>query len=103
MSESEFLHSDGSPPSSVLILDVRPQVDCGRYPAKRELGDSLIVSADIFKEGHDKIAAILKVRPCGESSWYEVEMSLVENDRWSGSAKLDRIGMWEYTIEAFPD
>src|SRR4051794_28914628 len=103
MSMSELLRSDGPPPTSILILDVKPQVDCGRFPVKRELGDTLTVSADIFKEGHDKIAAVLKVRACGDSTWFEVEMSLVENDRWSGSAQLNRIGPWEYTIEAFPD
>ena len=44
------VHSPG-----ILILDVRPVVDCGRYPVKREAGDVLEVTADILKDGHDKI------------------------------------------------
>ena len=41
----------------IVIEDVSPQLDCGRYAVKREVGDSLVVGADIFKEGHDAISA----------------------------------------------
>jgi starch synthase (maltosyl-transferring) len=50
------------PPSSVIIERVRPEIDAGRYPIKRVAGDILQVSADIFKDGHDKIAAVVKYR-----------------------------------------
>jgi starch synthase (maltosyl-transferring) len=90
-------------PSSVQILAVEPQIDCGRYAAKREIGDVLRVTADIFKDGHDKIAAMLNVRHRDDDAWHETEMELVENDRWAGEFALPKIGRWEYTIEAFPD
>lgn len=90
-------------PSSVIIQNVRPRVDCGRYPAKREIGDHLRVTSDIFKEGHDKLAAVLKLRRRGEEAWQEFEMRFVDNDEWQGEALLTAIGRWEYTIEAFPD
>jgi starch synthase (maltosyl-transferring) len=91
------------PPGSIVILDVWPQIDCGRYPVKREVGDILEVWADILKEGHDKIAAVLKVRPKGESNWFEVEMRLRDNDRWTASYVLRENTRYEYTIEAIPD
>ena len=51
---------------SVVIENVAPAVDCGRYPVKREVGAVLEVSADIFKEGHDVLVAFLKYRRPGE-------------------------------------
>jgi starch synthase (maltosyl-transferring) len=92
-----------NPPSPILIEDVRPQVDCGRYPVKREVGDRLVVSADIFREGHDKIAAVVKYRAQDETDWSEVEMTYLDNDRWTGSFLLNRNTRYHYVIEAFPD
>jgi starch synthase (maltosyl-transferring) len=91
------------PPPTVMIQNVRPQVDCGRYAVKREVGDTLRVTADIFKEGHDKIAAVLKLRQSGVETWTESEMTFVDNDMWAGEVFLPEIGRYEYTIEAFPD
>ncbi len=93
----------GQPPSSILIEDVRPQIDCGRYPVKREVGDVLDVSADIFREGHDKIAAVVRHRNWTSDEWSEVEMHFVDNDRWSASFPLLENTRVVYTIEAFPD
>ena len=59
------LPNQAESPSSVIILDVWPQVDCGRYPIKRESGDVFEVWADIFKDGHDKIAAYIEYRRVG--------------------------------------
>src|ERR687893_1777638 len=72
------------PPSSIIIERVQPEIDAGRYPAKRVTGDILQVSADIFKDGHDKIAAVVKYRRVSDDDWLEAEMRLVENDRWAG-------------------
>ena len=90
-------------PSSVLILEVSPQVDCGRYPVKREVGDVLTVSADIFKDGHDKVSAVLQYRACDTNTWSETAMRLVDNDRWAASVTLDRNTRYRYRIVAFPD
>jgi starch synthase (maltosyl-transferring) len=91
------------PPGSLVILDVWPKVDCGRYPVKREVGDLLEVWADILKDGHDKIAAVLKFRRLGDAIWSEVEMTLFDNDRWTASVPLAENARYEYTIEAFSD
>jgi starch synthase (maltosyl-transferring) len=91
------------PPGSLVILDVWPQIDCGRYPVKREVGDLLQVWTDILKEGHDKIAAVLKFRRLGDAMWSEVEMRHFDNDRWTASVLLTENARYEYTIEAFGD
>src|SRR5215210_8257436 len=91
------------PPSPVIIERVQPEIDAGRYPVKRVQGDILQVSADIFKDGHDKIAAVVKYRRQDEVDWREAEMRLVENDRWAGEVLLPDNTRYVYTIEAFPD
>ena len=90
-------------PSSVLIEDVRPQIDCGRYPVKREVGDTLTVSADIFKDGHDALGAVVRYRRWDEDDWHETEMAFVDNDRWAGSFPLTENTRYIYTVVAFPD
>jgi starch synthase (maltosyl-transferring) len=91
------------PPSSVIIERVQPELDAGRYPIKRVMGDILHVSADIFKDGHDKLAAVVKYRRKYDDDWQEAEMRLVDNDRWAGDVLLSDNTRYVYTIEAFPD
>src|SRR6476469_9672284 len=91
------------PPSTLIIESVSPIVDCGRYSVKREVGDLFIVEADIFKDGHDEIAAVLLYRTASDAAWRETEMSLINNDRWRGSFPLTENTRYSYTIEAFPD
>src|SRR2546423_3592448 len=88
---------------SAVIENLRPLVDGGRYPVKRIVGDVLAVEADIFKDGHDVVAAALKWRALGEARWHETPMSFVDNDRWRGICTLYKIGLHEYTVEAWTD
>jgi starch synthase (maltosyl-transferring) len=92
-----------APPSSIIIERVQPEIDCGRYPIKRVMGDVLQVSADIFKDSHDKIAAVVQYRRKSDSEWQEAEMRLVDNDRWAGEFLLPDNTRYVYTIAAFPD
>ena len=100
---SELSNQNPERDGPVVIESVQPQIDCGRFPIKRELGDTLEVSADIFAEGHGLLAAALKYRRRGESTWRETPMRLVDNDRWHASFALDSVGRWQYAIEAWPD
>jgi len=93
----------GTPPSGIIIEAVSPEIEGGRYPIKREVGDTLEVSADIFKEGHDQIAAVLKYRREDATDWAEAEMRFIDNDRWAGSFLLPANTRYRYIIEAFPD
>src|SRR5712691_10720569 len=88
---------------TVIIENVSPAVDGGRYAVKREVGAVVEVQADIFKEGHDAIAAFLKYRRARETAWREAPMSFVDNDRWMGRFTLDAVDRWQFTIEAVAD
>ena len=74
----------------IIILDVSPEVDGGRYAIKREVGDTLLVAADVFKEGHDKLSVVLMLRRRDESQWREVPMKCINPglDRWQGEVVL---------------
>ena len=87
----------------VIIEAVEPQIDGGHFPVKRVVGEKLAVSADIYKEGHDKLAALLKVRPVGTATWQESPLQPGDNDRWHGEFTVTSIGRWEYTIEAYAE
>ena len=92
-------------PPRIQIEDVWPQIDCGRYPVKRSVGDEVEVWATIFRDGHELVGAAILYRGPGSSEWQEAEMRKVEDqpDRWTGSFHVDRCGRWEFTIEAWVD
>src|SRR5512138_1985845 len=70
--------------SHITIECVTPELDAGRYPVKRVVGDVVRVSADVIKDGHDTLAAQVVVRSPGEPAW-PVPMEYDFNeDRWSG-------------------
>jgi starch synthase (maltosyl-transferring) len=88
----------------VVIECVQPELDCGRFPVKRVIGDVMQVGADIFKDGHDLIAARVLYRGPDDAEWKSAPLTHDYNrDRWLGSLKLDQIGMWTYTVEAWTD
>ncbi len=88
---------------TVWIADVRPELDGGRFPVKREVGDALEVTADILREGHEALAAVLKYRTAKDTGWREVRMEPLGNDRWAGRFPLEENTRYVYTIEAYPD
>jgi len=88
---------------SAVIENLQPLVDGGRYPIKRIVGEDLLVEADIFKDGHDVVAAVLKWRVLGKRQWRETPMTFVDNDRWRGVCTLYDSAIYEYTIEAWTD
>ena len=87
----------------VIVENVLPRVDCGRFPIKRVIGDEVAVSADLLADGHDVLAGVVLYRKCGETAWREVPMVLVENDRWQAAFTVDTLGRYEYTVEAWID
>jgi starch synthase (maltosyl-transferring) len=87
----------------VIIEEIQPQVDCGRYPARRILGDTCTISAAIFGDGHDHVAARLLYRHESESEWRSVSMTALTNDLWTAAIPLDRLGSWVFTIQAWID
>ncbi len=87
----------------VVIEGVKPEVDGGRFPAKRSVGEQVQVEANIFCDGHDVIRGMLCHRPAGEAAWRETPMQPLGNDRWRASFEVDTIGAYEYTLVAWID
>ncbi|HZA23179.1 MAG TPA: alpha-1,4-glucan--maltose-1-phosphate maltosyltransferase [Dehalococcoidia bacterium] len=87
----------------VMIEGVKPEVDSGRFPIKRVVGEEVVVEADIFVDGHDLLSAVLLYRREEDSQWSEVPMKPLVNDRWRGKFQVDQLGHYRYTIKAWVD
>jgi starch synthase (maltosyl-transferring) len=87
----------------VVIERVEPEVDGGRFPIKRTVGEEVQVRADIYADGHDLLGAMLLYRTAGESAWAEVPMRMVNNDRWGARFRVKTLGRYVYTIVAWVD
>jgi len=87
----------------VIIEGIMPQVDCGRFPAKRTLGDLVRVEADIFTDGHDAIAASLLAHREGSDEWTEIPMKPLVNDRWEASFRVAELGRYGYKLQGWVD
>jgi starch synthase (maltosyl-transferring) len=87
----------------IVIEEVQPQIDSGRYPAKRTLGDLVTVTAAIFGDGHDHIAARLLYRHSSQSTWKLARFTALPNDIWTANFVVDKLGPWRFTIEAWVD
>ncbi|MBX3069881.1 MAG: alpha-1,4-glucan--maltose-1-phosphate maltosyltransferase [Thermomicrobiales bacterium] len=87
----------------IQIQDVRPSIDSGRYPVKREVGDELVISADVFREGHDQIRVAVQYRPWYATHWRESPMHHQGNDLWTGSFIVTENARHDYRIVAWPD
>ncbi len=80
-----------------------PEIDAGRFPAKRSVGETVVVEADIFADGHDSLAAILKYRHESSGTWTETPMAPLVNDRWRGEFPVTELGRYVFTLEAWVD
>ena len=89
--------------SRVGIERVEPEIDCGRFPIKRTVGEKVVVEADAFTDGHDAITCVLMHRPEGAPEWTEVPMVHLGNDRWRGAFTVTGIGPHSYTVQAWVD
>ena len=87
----------------VIIEGVKPEIDGGRFPIKRVIGDEVVVEADIFADGHDALSALLLYRKEDDSQWTEVPMEFLVNDRWRGSFVVTELGHYLYTLMAWVD
>jgi starch synthase (maltosyl-transferring) len=99
---------ESQPPSAelprVVIEGVSPVVDAGRYPIKRAVGSDVEVEANIFKDGHDLVAARIVYLPPAEAAWRSAPLTYrYEPDRWYGSFRAELLGRYRYAVEAWPD
>jgi starch synthase (maltosyl-transferring) len=87
----------------VIIEGLEPEIDNGRFPVKRVIGETVVVEADIFTDGHDSISALLLYRKENDPEWSETPMETLVNDRWRGSFVVAELGRYRYTVLAWVD
>jgi starch synthase (maltosyl-transferring) len=93
-----------APSSRRIVIDqIWPAVDGGRFAAKRVIGETVVVEADVFTDGHDVIAVELLWRAADEEEWHRAQMGPLGNDRWQAAILPKRIGRHLYTVEAWWD
>ena len=90
------------PGARIVISELAPQVDCGRWPAKACVGDRVAVAATIVRDGHEPLRAVVRHRR-GRARWREEPLRFLGNDRFAGSFPVDTVGRWQFEIEAWVD
>jgi starch synthase (maltosyl-transferring) len=94
-------HSDGR--KRVVIEGISPEIDGGRFPAKRTVGDQVVVEADVFTDGHDSIAAAVLVHREGSEEWTEIAMTPLGNDRWTAAFRVKELGRYGFKVVGWVD
>ncbi len=87
----------------VVIEDVRPQIEGGRFPIKRAVGEKVVVIADIFSDGHDTVSARVLFKGPDDKDWKESSLAFIENDLWSGEFRVTDLGIYHYSVEGWVD
>lgn len=87
----------------VIIENVRPQINCGEFPAKRVVNDKVKIKADIYSDSHDLLSAELSFKFSGDKTWQQVEMHSGINDLWTGSFVVEKPGIYLFTMKAWID
>jgi starch synthase (maltosyl-transferring) len=78
----------------VVIENIRPEIDAGRFPMKRVVGETVVVTADIYADGHEVVATKILYRKRGDREWNTAPMHALENDRWTGTFVADQAGIY---------
>ena len=87
----------------IIIENVTPQLDGGAFYIKRIVGQSVVVKANVFADGHDVIAACVKFKHESAKKWQEVRMTELGNDEWQAEFTVDKQGHFSYFVEAWVD
>src|SRR5260221_4579946 len=87
----------------VVIEAVTPEIDQGEFPAKRSRGERVTVEADVFADGHDALACVLRWRHESSQAWNDVPMLPLANDRWRGEFMVGELGRYFYTVQGWVD
>ena len=86
---------------NLVIENIRPSIEGGRFMLKREPGDTVTLQADIFRHSHEKYDAAIFYRHVSKKKWEQAPMHFVDNDLWEGTFTVGNIGYYEYKICAW--
>ena len=101
--QSREIHGIDDGRRRVVVEGVDPEIDGGRFPIKRVVGDEVVVEADAFTDGHDAISCVLLYRNEEDAEWTETPMQPLVNDRWRGSFRVVDLGRYRYALLAWVD
>lgn len=87
----------------VIIENVTPEIDNGKFYSKRVVNEYVNVQADVFGDGHDVVNAHVIYKHENDKKWTEVPMKELVNDRWEATFKVEKQGHYLYTVEAWVD
>ena len=87
----------------VIIEGVQPEIDCGRFPVKRVVGEDVVVEADVFIDGHEALSCALLHRKKGSPRWQHALMQPLFNDRWRAAFTVTELGRYQYTVVGWHD
>ena len=100
-SSSEYVKDERR--QRVVIEHVRPELDGGRHPIKRVVGDTILVEADLFADGHDIVRGVLRYCHEQDNGWREIPLTFLANDRWYASFDVTEIGQYRYSVMGWVD
>src|ERR1700758_3211127 len=83
----------------VMVARVSPEIECGRFAIKRVVGETVIVEADVFADGHDQVACQILYQQNGHE--LQASMKPIGNDRWRGEFMVAELGSCCYTVEGW--
>ena len=86
---------------NLVIENIQPSIDAGRFAIKREPGDTVQITADIFRHSHEKYDAAIYYKLRNERRWRKAPMHFVDNDMWAGEFVVNSIGYYDYKIVAW--
>ena len=92
-----------NPKVRVVIENITPRIDCGRFPIKRTIGEPVVVEADVFTDGHDLVAAVMMYRHDSAAEWHKVPMEAIGNDRFRAEFTVQQLGSYQYSVTAWVD
>jgi starch synthase (maltosyl-transferring) len=87
----------------VIVEGVAPEIDSGRFPIKRVVGETVRVEADVFTDGHEAVSCAVLYRPEEAAPWTEVPMTPLVNDRWQAVFTVPAMGRYRYTVQGWLD
>jgi starch synthase (maltosyl-transferring) len=87
----------------VVIENVTPRIDCGRFPIKRTTGETVVVEADVFTDGHDQVTAMMMYRHDSATEWHKLPMKPLGNDRFRAEFTVQQLGSYLYSVSAWVD
>jgi starch synthase (maltosyl-transferring) len=87
----------------VVIEGISPEIDGGRFPIQRVVGEKVVVEADAFTDGHDAVSCRLLFKPQRAAQWSEGAMAALPDDRWRAEFTVTEQGRWKYAVTGWVD